>query len=72
MTNRDDVLKSCHPDSEFPFPPEEYAGRLTRIRARMASDGIDTLFLMAPESMNYVSGYQCELNRPGIVGGSNS
>jgi Xaa-Pro aminopeptidase len=60
MTNRDDVLANCRPDPEHPFPPEEYRARLERIRARMAKDRIDTLFLTAPESLNYVSGYQCE------------
>ena len=30
-----------------------------RIRARMAADGIDLLWLMAPESLYYVSGYKC-------------
>jgi Xaa-Pro aminopeptidase len=60
MSNRDDVLKNCRPESEAPFPRQEYRGRLERIRARMANEGIDLLFVTAPESMNYVSGYQCE------------
>jgi len=60
MSNRDDVLKNCRPESEAPFPRREYRRRLERIRARMANEGIDLLFVTAPESMNYVSGYQCE------------
>jgi Xaa-Pro aminopeptidase len=57
---RDEVYFSSEPERELPFPPEEFAGRLSRIRRGMAEAGIDTLWLTAPESMNYVSGYQCE------------
>jgi Xaa-Pro aminopeptidase len=53
-------MKTCVPDLEHAFPREEYDARLTRIRERMARDRIDLLFLTAPESINYVSGYQCE------------
>jgi len=59
-SHRDDVLQNCHPPSEVPFPREEYRGRLDRIRARMAQDGIATLLVTAPEGMNYIGGYQCE------------
>lgn len=58
--NRDRVLRDCHPALEVPFGAAEYRARLDRIRARMAADGIDLLYLTAPESLFYVSGYTCE------------
>jgi len=54
------VLEHCQPALEVPFGREEYRERLARIRARMAADGIDLLYLTAPESLCYVSGYTCE------------
>ena len=45
---------------EVPFTRDEYRDRLQRIRTRMAQDEIDLLYLTAPESMYYVSGYTCE------------
>ena len=60
MSNKDDTFRNCTPDLELAFPKEEYRARLGRIRERMARDKIDLLFLTAPESLNYVSGYQCE------------
>ena len=60
MLYRDEVYFESQPEKELAFAPEEYSARLDRVRARMAEDGIDCLFLSSPESMNYVSGYQCE------------
>ncbi len=61
MSNqRANVLEHCQPPLEVPFSREEYRERLERIRARMAADGIDLLYLTAPESLFYVSGYTCE------------
>lgn len=57
--NRDQALYESQPEKELPFSLEEYRERLRRIRARMDADGIDVLWLMAPESLNYVSGYKC-------------
>ena len=57
---RDRVLNECQPDKELGFTQEEFDGRLTAIRQRMSQDGIDLLWLMAPESLYYVSGYTCE------------
>jgi Xaa-Pro aminopeptidase len=45
---------------ELGFSAEEYKTRLQAIRSRMAADKIDLLWLMAPESLYYVSGYTCE------------
>jgi Xaa-Pro aminopeptidase len=41
---------------QIPFSREEYAGRLARLRAAMAEDGIDTLLLSSPEAMNWLHG----------------
>jgi len=61
MTNhRANVLEHCHPPLEVPFSRDEYRDRLTKIRTRMAADEIDVLYLTAPESLFYVSGYTCE------------
>jgi Xaa-Pro dipeptidase len=59
-SNREIALEQCHPAMEVPFTRAEYRDRLTRIRERMASDGLDLLYLTAPESLCYVSGYTCE------------
>jgi Xaa-Pro dipeptidase len=58
--NRDLALSQCTPDSELGFSADEYKSRLSAIRKRMADDKIDLLWLMAPESLYYVSGYTCE------------
>ena len=58
--NRDLVLEQCNPAMELGFSAEEYKTRLQAIRRRMATDGVDLLWLMAPESLYYVSGYTCE------------
>ena len=59
MEYRDEIYFEAQPEREEPFPEEEFAGRLTRIRKAMAEAGIDCLFLSSPESMYYVSGYIC-------------
>lgn len=58
--NRDLVLTECNPAKELGFSPDEYGSRLRALRARMARNGIDLLWLMAPESLYYISGYSCE------------
>jgi Xaa-Pro aminopeptidase len=60
MEYRDEVYFHSKPESEVPFSAEEFKNRLSRIRKAMAKAGIDMLYLMAPESMYYVSGYQAE------------
>jgi len=57
---RDLVLEQCNPDKELGFSIEEFNSRLQAIRKRMAADRIDLLWLMAPESLYYISGYTCE------------
>jgi Xaa-Pro aminopeptidase len=46
------------PERELPFSLEEYANRLTSVRQRMAEANIDVLYLTAPESMYYLTGYR--------------
>ena len=58
--NRDQALNECQPDMELAFSVAEYKERLARVRQRMERDGIDVLWLMAPESLYYISGYKCE------------
>jgi len=58
--HRATVLERCQPALEVPFGRAEYRERLERIRARMAADGVDLLYLTSPESLFYVSGYTCE------------
>lgn len=58
--NRDRALRECQPAMELPFTIAEYRARLNDIRRRMAAEKIDLLWLMAPESLFYVSGYACE------------
>ena len=60
MDYRDEVYFNSQPENEAPFTAEEFADRLTRLRRRMADAKIDMLYLMAPESMYYLSGYQNE------------
>ena len=57
--NRDLVFEQCQPEPDIAFSDAEFAARLKRIRARMDRDNIDVLWLMAPESLYYVSGYKC-------------
>lgn len=45
------------PEENVPFSVEEYRDRLNRLRQRMADEGIDLLYLSAPESMCYLHGY---------------
>jgi Xaa-Pro dipeptidase len=60
MDYRDDVYFNSQPENEAPFSAEEFAARLDRVRRRMAESKVDMLYLMAPESMYYLSGYQAE------------
>lgn len=53
------ALAAAQEHKEAPFPEVEFRDRLHRIRAAMDAARVDLLFLMAPESMFYVSGFQC-------------
>ena len=58
--NRDLALNHCQPKFELAFSISEYKERLNKIKKRMQSEKIDLLWLSAPESLFYVSGYSCE------------
>lgn len=60
MEYRDEVYFNSSPENESPFTADEFQNRLTRLRQKMAAAKIDMLYLMAPESMYYLSGYQAE------------
>jgi len=60
MNHRERTLRHCEPQGELPFSRREYRERLERIRRAMAAARIDVLWLTAPESMCYVSGFQAE------------
>jgi Xaa-Pro dipeptidase len=54
------VLKYSSPPKEVPFSVTEYRERLSRVREIMARKKINLLFLSAPASLFYISGYQAE------------
>ncbi|MCP4873850.1 MAG: aminopeptidase P family protein [Gammaproteobacteria bacterium] len=58
--NRSLVLEQCNPAMELGFSLAEYKSRLGLIRKHMSANNIDLLWLTAPESLYYVSGYTCE------------
>lgn len=60
MDYRDEVYFNSTPENECPFSADELAGRLTRLRRKMAAARIDMLYIMSPENMYYLSGYQAE------------
>lgn len=55
-----EALTSSNPPLEAPFSPAEYADRLRRTRGAMAEAGIDCLYLTAPESIHYLTGFAAE------------
>ncbi len=58
--NFEAALADARQHKETLFPDEEYKQRFHRIRHRMENNGVDLLFLTSPESLYYVSGFQCE------------
>jgi hypothetical protein len=60
LNDRERTVTYGAPAMEAAFSPPEYRRRLDRVRAGMTEAGIDLLYLMAPESMCYLSGYQNE------------
>ncbi|MBA3416765.1 MAG: aminopeptidase P family protein, partial [Chloroflexia bacterium] len=60
LNDRERTVRYGAPAMEAPFSLPEYRRRLDRVRAGMARTGIDLLYVMAPESMCYLSGYQNE------------
>src|SRR5437879_3785057 len=44
--------------AEAPFPPEELARRLGRVRRAMVAGGVDALVVMAPDSQYWLWGLE--------------
>lgn len=65
MAERDAALAGLSPEREPAFAPDEYAARLLRVREGMAALGLDCLFLSAPESTYYLSGYRSAFTQSG-------
>ena len=65
MAERDHALEGLYPEPEPVFTPAEYAGRLARVKSRMATGGIDCLFVSSPEGMYYLSGYRSAFTQSG-------
>jgi Xaa-Pro aminopeptidase len=65
MAECDEAFDGLFPDREPAFEPTEYAERLKRVRERMVSDGLDCLFVTAPESTYYLSGYRSAFTQTG-------
>jgi Xaa-Pro aminopeptidase len=61
--NKRQLLDSSTRGSYLPFSLQEYRQRLESIRAQMRLAGVDLLFLSAPESICYVSGYAADWYR---------
>ncbi|MDE0417344.1 MAG: Xaa-Pro peptidase family protein [bacterium] len=53
-------LKFCTPEPEIVFSLDEYWTRLRRTREAMETAGIDLLYLTAPESRYYISGFNSD------------
>ena len=60
LTHRQRLLRYGSIESEVPFSPAEYKDRLMRIQASMEAEKVDLLFVSAPESICYISGFQAE------------
>jgi Xaa-Pro aminopeptidase len=58
--NKAHAIGSWQPTTEAPFTSTEYAQRVERARAAMAAEGVDCLFLTAPESICYLTGFAAE------------
>lgn len=59
-TNFAAALAEAPQHKELPFPEDEFRDRFERVRAAMDAQGIALLFVTAPESLYYLSGFQCE------------
>lgn len=59
-SNRDIFTTQLAPALDLPFPLTEYQARVTRIREAMDAAQLDVLFLSAPESICYATGYASE------------
>lgn len=55
-----EAIESFHPQLEAAFSLAEYRERWARLRAAMAAAEVDCLYLTAPESINYLTGFAAE------------
>lgn len=53
-------MNICTPEKEVPFLLAEFQARLRSIKQYMERSNIDLLYLSAPESLYYVSGYRAQ------------
>ena len=60
MPSAREVNLGLCPEPEIAFPDTEFRKRHQRIRERMAAEGLDLLYLTAPESRYYVDGYNSD------------
>ena len=59
-SHKQGVIEAAAAEPELAFSLEEYRQRLDRVRQAMQEEELDLLFLSAPESLCYLSGYQAE------------
>lgn len=62
-TNKQRLLEETTRGPQVPFSQQEYQDRLQAIQEQMGHEGMDLLFLSAPESICYVSGYAADWYR---------
>ena len=58
--NAEIALELAIAQNQPPFPPDEYARRLTVLRKAMERAGITVGFFSSPEMMCYITGFACE------------
>ena len=58
--NFQEALAAAPDFKSLPFPEDEFSSRLQRLRKEMQAQKIDLLFLSSPESIFYLTGFQCE------------
>ena len=57
-----EILSASPLPKELAFSEAEYAGRLARIQARMAENGIDVLIISSTPNLGYLTGYDCTMS----------
>ena len=60
MTSAREVNLGLCPEPEIAFPDTEFRTRHQQIRERMSAQGLDVLYLTAPESRYYVDGFNSD------------
>lgn len=52
------IVEGLNPELEVPFGRREYEERRARVRELMREQGVDTLYVSDPDSLNYLCGYK--------------